>query len=108
MVFISQKYHVFILVDSALRFANYYQDHMVLQRAPQRAIVWGYSRCVSMHLLVLTMDNKMYRTTNLCNQPTNSIGALYVVSDIGTAQPEEGPFQVHVTQPLSLMEHWKP
>ena len=24
-------------------FASYYQDHMVLQRAPQRAGVWGYA-----------------------------------------------------------------
>ena len=27
---------------SDLRFANYYGDHMVLQRAPASAIVWGY------------------------------------------------------------------
>jgi hypothetical protein len=25
------------------RFANYFQDHMVLQRAPQRSVVWGFS-----------------------------------------------------------------
>lgn len=24
------------------RFANYYGDHMVLQRAPERANIWGY------------------------------------------------------------------
>ena len=29
--------------DSTLRFASYYADHMVLQRAPQRATVWGYA-----------------------------------------------------------------
>ncbi|XP_070684761.1 sialate O-acetylesterase [Pempheris klunzingeri] len=39
---------VFILVasihDSAgqLRFASYYGDHMVLQRAPEKAVLWGY------------------------------------------------------------------
>ena len=27
---------------AALRFATSYGDHMVLQRAPQRAVVWGY------------------------------------------------------------------
>ncbi|CAF4821910.1 unnamed protein product, partial [Rotaria magnacalcarata] len=24
------------------RFANYIQDHMVLQRAPQSAVIWGF------------------------------------------------------------------
>ncbi|KAJ4942114.1 hypothetical protein JOQ06_011982 [Pogonophryne albipinna] len=40
---------VFILVaasiqdcDGVLRFASYYQDHMVLQKSPERAVVWGY------------------------------------------------------------------
>lgn len=28
--------------DGTLRFASYYGDHMVLQRAPERAVVWGY------------------------------------------------------------------
>ncbi|OWF41444.1 sialate O-acetylesterase-like [Mizuhopecten yessoensis] len=38
-----------ILADNAssepgkLSFASYYGDHMVLQRAPQRAVVWGYA-----------------------------------------------------------------
>ncbi|KAF3847949.1 hypothetical protein F7725_020977 [Dissostichus mawsoni] len=29
-------------VDGVLRFASYYQDHMVLQKSPERAVVWGY------------------------------------------------------------------
>jgi len=29
--------------ESSLRFASYYADHMVLQKAPQRATVWGYA-----------------------------------------------------------------
>ncbi|KAK1900536.1 Sialate O-acetylesterase [Dissostichus eleginoides] len=40
---------VFILVaasihdcDGVLRFASYYKDHMVLQKSPERAVVWGY------------------------------------------------------------------
>ncbi|KAK5904450.1 hypothetical protein CesoFtcFv8_006014 [Champsocephalus esox] len=28
--------------DGVLRFASYYQDHMVLQKSPERAVVWGY------------------------------------------------------------------
>ncbi|KAF3847947.1 hypothetical protein F7725_020975 [Dissostichus mawsoni] len=29
-------------VDGVLRFASYYKDHMVLQKSPERAVVWGY------------------------------------------------------------------
>ena len=29
--------------ESTLHFASYYADHMVLQKAPQRATVWGYA-----------------------------------------------------------------
>ncbi|XP_041850929.1 sialate O-acetylesterase isoform X2 [Melanotaenia boesemani] len=28
--------------DGNLRFASYYGDHMVLQKSPQRAVLWGY------------------------------------------------------------------
>ncbi|CAJ1065841.1 sialate O-acetylesterase [Xyrichtys novacula] len=28
--------------DDVLRFASYYGDHMVLQRSPERAVLWGY------------------------------------------------------------------
>lgn len=29
-------------VDGKLRFASYYGDHMVLQKSPERAVLWGY------------------------------------------------------------------
>ncbi|KAK2846979.1 hypothetical protein Q5P01_009978 [Channa striata] len=28
--------------DGSLLFASYYQDHMVLQKSPERAVLWGY------------------------------------------------------------------
>ncbi|GLD71730.1 sialate O-acetylesterase, partial [Lates japonicus] len=39
---------VFILLafvescDGNLRFASYFGDHMVLQKSPERAVLWGY------------------------------------------------------------------
>nr|XP_020455900.1 sialate O-acetylesterase isoform X1 [Monopterus albus] len=39
---------VFILLatlrdaDGSLRFASYYRDHMVLQKSPEKAVLWGY------------------------------------------------------------------
>ncbi len=85
------------LVDGAFRFANYYQDHMVLQRAPQRAIVWGYADTFDTPVM-LTINNKVYRART-SSSPANSLGeSMWAVMLDATA--EEGPFQVKVTLPL--------
>ena len=81
--------------NAAPRFANYLQDHMVLQRAPQRAIVWGFGD--SNTLTTLTIDGRIYTTisetsTNAQNESIWSV-TLDPVSD-------EGPFDIHVTQLL--------
>lgn len=33
---------VCVCIDGNLRFASYYGDHMVLQKSPEKAVVWGY------------------------------------------------------------------
>ena len=35
--------HFNLAQSNTIRFANYYGDHMVLQRAPKSARVWGYT-----------------------------------------------------------------
>ncbi len=86
------------LANGVIRFANYYQDHMVLQRAPQRSIVWGYADTFDTPI-TLTVNDKIYRTSRSTSSidPTNaSIWSVTLA-----AQTEEGPFQVKVTQPLT-------
>ena len=91
------KYH--IVVHGILRFASYYQEHMVLQRAPQRAVVWGYTDATDIPI-TLTMNNKTYFTMSTQTTTTDSENAsIWLV--ILDAQIEEGPFQVNVTQPLA-------
>lgn len=71
---------------------------MVLQRAPQKSIVWGFVDKVNAPI-ILTMNNKIYRTRSYLSaaDPTNaSIWAVTL-----DAQTEEGPFQVKVTQSLA-------
>ncbi len=87
-----------VLVNGAIRFANYYQDHMVLQRAPERAIVWGYADTFNT-LVFLTTNNKVYYTKSSPSY-ADSLGAS-IWSVRLDAQSEEGPFQVKVTQPLA-------
>ena len=86
------------LVHGALRFANYYQDHMVLQRAPQRSIVWGYADTTNTPI-TLTMNNKVYQTMSYLSSADDTNGSIWSVTL--DAQTEEGPFQVKVTQPLA-------
>ena len=91
-----------VLVHGVLRFANYYQDHMVLQRAPQRSVVWGYSDTFNTPIF-LTMNNKVYSTISSSSSSAasaDSVGAS-IWSVTLDAQTEEGPFQVNVKQPLA-------
>jgi sialate O-acetylesterase len=70
---------------------------MVLQRAPQRAVVWGFGDAST--LTTLTMNDKIYTTMSLpepANAQNESIWSVTLdpVSD-------EGPFDIHVSQPLA-------
>lgn len=94
---IEYKYDkLFLLVHGLIRFANYYHDHMVLQRAPQRAIVWGYTNDTNARIL-LFMNNKIYEATKSlsANQAETTIWSVEL-----DAQTEEGPFQVKVSAKL--------
>jgi sialate O-acetylesterase len=79
------------------RFANYIQDHMVLQRAPQRAIVWGYGD--SNTLTTLTINEKVYTTISQVEPNNAQNESIWSV----TLDPvsDEGPFDIHVSQPLA-------
>ena len=46
--------------DNVLRFANTFGDHMVLQKAPARATVWGYGE-VGREVVVL-FSGEMFRS----------------------------------------------
>ncbi|CAF1432967.1 unnamed protein product [Adineta ricciae] len=80
-----------------LRFANYFSDNMVLQRAPQRAIVWGYGDTDV--ITTLTMNNKVYKTRSE-SKINEKVGAS-IWSVTLDAESDEGPFEVVVTQPLA-------
>lgn len=71
---------------------------MVLQHAPQRAIVWGYSDSFDT-LITLTMNNKVYHTMSSSSSSDSGDASIWSVSL--DPQPEEGPFQVNVTRPLA-------
>jgi sialate O-acetylesterase len=70
---------------------------MVLQRAPQRAIVWGYGD--TNIWTTLWINNKFYNTIS-GNKPINEYGER-IWSVTLDAESEEGPFEVLVTQPLA-------
>ncbi len=88
---------MFIQGHGALRFANYFGDNMVLQRAPQRAVVWGYSDASS--YIKLSLNNKFYHTMS-DPKPINNLGES-IWSVTLDAESQEGPFEVLVTQPVA-------
>jgi len=85
-----------IVGDGAFRFANYIQDHMVLQRAPQRAIVWGYGNAST--LTTLTIKDQIHITTSSVESSNGQGESIWSV----TLDPvsDEGPFDIHVSQHL--------
>jgi len=70
---------------------------MVLQRAPQKAIVWGFGDPST--LTILRMNDKIYKTMSH-SEPANAQNeSIWSV----TLDPvsEEGPVAIHVSQPLA-------
>jgi sialate O-acetylesterase len=70
---------------------------MVLQRAPQKAVVWGFGDPGV--LTILRMNNKFYTTVS-STERANDVGeSIWSV----TLDPvsDEGPFDIHVSQPLA-------
>jgi sialate O-acetylesterase len=70
---------------------------MVLQRAPQRSIVWGFGDPST--LTTLTINDQIYITmsrSEIANEQGESIWSV-------TLDPveDEGPFDIHVSQPLA-------
>jgi sialate O-acetylesterase len=86
-----------IQCNAVPRFANYFQDHMVLQRAPQRAIVWGYGDPST--LTTLSINDRIYTIVSSF-EPANERGeSIWSVTLDPVSQ--EGPFDIHVSQPLA-------
>ena len=50
-----------VSTDAAVRFANYYANHMVLQKAPAQAHIWGTGGAVGQSVTVV-MDGKTVAT----------------------------------------------
>jgi sialate O-acetylesterase len=70
---------------------------MVLQRAPQRAIVWGFGDPST--ITILRMNDQTYTTVSRSESANAQNESIWSV----TLDPvsDEGPFDIHVSQPLS-------
>jgi sialate O-acetylesterase len=68
---------------------------MVLQRAPERAVVWGYGDTNA--FTTLWMNNKFYYTFSSAD-PVNQFGES-IWSVTLDAETQEGPFEIIVNQP---------
>jgi sialate O-acetylesterase len=71
---------------------------MVLARAPEHAIIWGYVDTVNT-LVTLTMDNQIYHTMSSSSPIDSAAPSIWSVTL--AAQTVEGPFEVHVNRPLA-------
>ena len=79
------------------RFANTLGSHMVLQRAPQKSIVWGFGDLST--LTTLTINDKVYTIISE-SKPANEKGESIWSVTLDPVE-DEGPFDIHVSQPLT-------
>ena len=75
---------------AVLKFASYYGDHMVLQRGPQRAIVWGTADTVGERVTV-TIHGHGHASTHVTKHPSDTGGIWKVKLPAITAH---GPFRI--------------
>jgi sialate O-acetylesterase len=70
---------------------------MVLQRAPQKAVVWGFGD--SSELITLRINNQIYTTISRRESENDFAESIWSV----TLDPvsDDGPFDIHVSQPLA-------
>ena len=79
------------------RFANYLQDHMVLQRAPHKSIVWGFGDPST--LTTLFINGKVY--TNMSQAQSTNAQNESIWEVVLDPVEDEGPFDIHVSQSLA-------
>ena len=89
----SDRLFCWFLVNGEFRFANYDQNHMVLQRGPQKSIVWSYSDTQNVSI-ILTISTKIYQAKSF---PLNE----NIWSITFDAESNEGPFELVATKIFS-------
>ncbi|XP_046561309.1 sialate O-acetylesterase-like isoform X2 [Haliotis rubra] len=80
---------------AGLEYASYYQDHMVLQRAPQRALLWGYGRQIGDPVTVDVSGKGSVHTRII--KYTNGTGGVWQVKL--PAVYDAGPFNITAFSP---------
>jgi len=79
-------------VESALRFANSYGDHMVLQQAPESAILWGYADTVGDTVNIVKNGIKVATILTVKNPNTGSSAAKWKIAL--PPESQHGPFSI--------------
>ncbi|XP_053395974.1 sialate O-acetylesterase-like [Mercenaria mercenaria] len=83
-------------VRSTLRFSNSYSDHMVLQRAPERAILWGYADVIDDWVTVWMDGVLVSETTVTDNNDTTDAGPSGIWRVKLPAESDPGPHEIFV------------
>lgn len=80
-------------VYGTLRLPHYYSNHMVLQRAPERAILWGYADVIGDTVTILKNGVQVEETTVQRSSTNASVGIWKVKLP---AESNAGPYEIQV------------
>ena len=90
------QHHFYVYVSDAantLKFANYYQSHMVLQKAPQKAVLWGYASTLGDTVTVKLNGRLVTHVTVTRN--TEGTGGVWIAKL--HAHPAGGPNNISIS-----------
>ena len=89
------RFICFHVSDAAgtLKFANYYQSHMVLQKSPEKAVLWGYATTLGDTVIVKLNGLSVAQATVTGN--TEGAGGVWVAKL--PAQRAGGPNTISIT-----------
>lgn len=83
----------FTAAANTLKFAHYYNSHMVLQKAPQRAVLWGYATTIGDSVSV-ALNGSIVANARVTNN-TEGAGGIWMTKL--PAQNAGGPYTIAVT-----------
>ncbi|XP_015284889.1 PREDICTED: sialate O-acetylesterase [Gekko japonicus] len=80
------------MAGAELRFASYFADHMVLQKGPACAVLWGYGES-SANVTVM-----VYQSDNIVMKKMVQAEVFRIWKVVLTAMPQGGPYSIVVRQ----------
>lgn len=84
-----------VCLDGTLHFASYYRDHMVLQKSPEKAVLWGYGPEGAQVTLLLSGPGKQRASLANVTKGEHKPGGRVTADIDRVPECKQGPHRVN-------------